>query len=170
MQQSKFHSNISNLHKCWTGTLPRGSPTQLKTHLKNSKERMHQEVWLACQAAAKEEEKAIAEEQKTGKTQIKIGDRQTKFNHLALRSILTNWVSSSDRAFIELENPWLQKAFEYCNPQALLALKTGNTVKADIKRNFLEHEEERRLKLKVNVCYLIIGNSRQNLDHIRYLD
>jgi hypothetical protein len=50
---------------------------------------------------------------------------------------------------LELENPWLQKAFEYANQEALLSLKTANTVKSDIKKNYDAHQVQRISKLKV---------------------
>lgn len=80
-----------------------------------------------------------------------LGERQDKFDPDILRGILTNWVTSSDQAFRQLENPWLLKAFEYSNPQTLLAIKTRNTVKADINKNYELHKDERIKALKVNI-------------------
>ena len=72
-----------------------------------------------------------------------------KFDHEILRKLLTNWVASSDHTFLELENPWLQKAFQFANQEALLSMKTANTVKNDIKKNYEEHKLQRIEKLKV---------------------
>lgn len=110
---------------------------------------MHRQLWSNCKAAAIEADKEKAKTKEGDMVQIKIGERQSKFNPTTLRSILTNWIIATDRTFTELEDPWLQYAFEYTNPQALLALKTGNTVKADVKRNYLLHTEERKSKLQV---------------------
>lgn len=100
---------------------------------------MHQEIWQATKANAA---MLLKKNSVPGPKQLTIGERQTKFSPETLRSILTKWVASSDHAFSELENPWLLRAFEYCNIKALDGLKTANTVKADIKANHATHLQE----------------------------
>lgn len=103
---------------------------------------MHQQIWR--------ESDAFEKEKKTGGMhQPMIGERQQRFDPQHLRMLLTNWVATSDKAFIELENPWLLKAFEYCNANSLIALKTGNTVRADIKKNYLAAQQLMIDRLKV---------------------
>ena len=137
----------------WEGRLPDGATTQLISHLRKCKDGMHQAVWRQTKFYQKKPElgmdPAVPGSAASDKKQLRIGEPQEKWNPKHLRKLLTNWVASSDRAFIELENPWLLSAFEYANPNSLLALKTGNTVKADIKRNYEEHQAEMILELKV---------------------
>jgi hypothetical protein len=108
---------------------------------------MHQKIWRESEAFEKEK---VSE---SGMVQTTIGERMQRFDPAILRELLTNWIATSDKAFIELENPWLLKAFEYANPKALIALKTANTVRSDIKKNYLDHQQSMIERLKV--CKLI---------------
>jgi hypothetical protein len=95
-----------------------------------------------------------------------ITERQDKFDPEVLRGILANYIATSDKSFLDLENPWLQKAFQYTNPQSLLALKAANTVKADIKKNYEGHKTDQIRLLKVNILMITLECYWKNkLDH-----
>jgi hypothetical protein len=100
---------------------------------------MHQEIWMLTKANAAQASKKVVE---PGPKQLTIGERQTKFSADTFRTIITNWIASSDHSFRELENGWLLRAFEYCNVKALDGLKTANTVKADIKASHSAHFQD----------------------------
>jgi hypothetical protein len=62
---------------------------------------------------------------------------------------------------MEIENPWLMRAFTYCNPLAVKGLKTAKTIKNDIEANFEHHMIVKKKVLQVNYL-LTIECSRED--------
>lgn len=149
-----IYGNFFNSHSNEKVKTHDGATTRLFAHCKTGNA-MHQKIWRESEAFEKEK---VSE---SGMIQSTIGERMQRFDPAILRELLTNWIATSDKAFIELENPWLLKAFEYANPKALIALKTANTVRSDIKQNYLDHQQLMIERLKV--CNLInLENSLEN--------
>lgn len=96
------------------------STSPMPKHLRDlmKKDLMHKQIWVKTESFKNEVSKEVSSQ----KFKVLPDD---SFDPAVLRKILTNWITSSDQAFIELENPWLQRAFEYCNSSSLQALVTG---------------------------------------------
>lgn len=120
-------------------------------HLKeiSKKDSIHKELWMNCSKYKTDTAKELASQ----KFPVASQSNDSSFDPVKLRQLITNWIVTSDQAFIELENCWLQRAFEYCNPKALEALVTGNTVKSDILKNNINHKEELIARISVMILF-----------------
>jgi hypothetical protein len=120
----------------------------MSKHLKElfKKDIAHKNIWMTSKAYKTESSKVVSTQQ------FKLCSDDS-FDPVVLRTMLRNWIITSDGAFTDLENPWLQRAFEYTNSSSLQALVTGNTVKSDIVKSHRSNKELLKKLISVILCF-----------------
>jgi hypothetical protein len=71
------------------------------------------------------------------------------------RQLMVEW-TEFDQPLNTLTHPLLRRALEYANPKTLFGMVSGNTVKADVTKNYERGQKTRAEYLKVFISRSVI--------------